>query len=848
MKSIVLLLCLGCPTLVWSQIGDFQLKDVRQRTYIKINANPDLYGNGFKRFLIGHNYRTEWTDSIRVPVLNLSTDFGGLTPEKEGGGKQTHTLHLKDADDRKWFLRSVRKYPEKVVAPQLKGTIAEVLVNDGISASYPYGVLSIGTLAKAAGVPYFPNTVVYIPDDPKLGEFRSTYKNTLSLLELRDIGGKDAKTFDTYEIIPGLQESHEKMVDEKAVLKARLLDNFIMDFDRHDGQWTWIEKKSGKSISYYPVPKDRDQAFFKGDGLVPRIVSRKPQLGQLQGLSAQPKNIFTFNYAARNFDRYFLAELDEKDWSQAIDNFLSSVTDKVIDEAMKKQPKEIQDGAADDIAGVLKKKKETFKEDMLQYYRFVSKTVSVVGTNKNEAFNIMENEDGTVKVEMKDEKGAIRYSRSFDPSVTKELRIYGLEGDDQFIINGSKSSITIRLIGGPGEDVFKNEAGGGKAFVYDVSFEDNSVSGKGFKNKISKDPMNNEYRRIAMEYNSSSFGVFPEYSRDGGLFLGPSYTVTTHGFRKEPYASKHFFYVTKALSSSAWHLHYDADFIKVGRNTDLLFRSDAKLPTVRTHFFGYGNNSNFDKSKGADYYKVQYTLIDASLMARNQLTSWFQLAYGPVLQYFKILPGKNSHNYITAVHAPSSEVYRNKWYGGGEVKATVNTRNSNLMPTRGIFSNIYARQLVGINNNKGCFQQAGADLSLYTDVLYRNHIVIASSFGAARNFDKFEIPQAQYLGFKQNLRGFRYQRFAGTSRAYNNTELRINFGNANFYLFKGPLGVLAFHDIGRVWVSGDDSNTWHQGYGGGIWLAPFNKTVITALLTSSKEEKALPMVTFGFQF
>lgn len=334
------------------------------------------------------------------------------------------------------------------------------------------------------------------------------------------------------------------------------------------------------------------------------------------------------------------------------------------------------------------------------------------------------------------------------------------------------------------------------------------------------------------------------------MFLGPSYTVTTYGFRKEPYASKHFLYVTKALRSSAWHLHYDADFISIGRNTDLLFRSDAKLPTVRTHFFGYGNNSSFDKSKGLDYYKLQYTLIDASLMLRHKLASWLNFEYGPLLQYFKISPEKNKGQYTSLAYPSETNnpVYGNKWYSGGLAQLMIDTRNNKLIPTRGIHSTIYTKQFVGLSGNTNSFNEAGANVSFYTDALFKKHIIIAASFGGSHNTGDFEIPQAQYLGFKQNLRGYRFQRFTGRTRAYNNTEARINFGDVNFYLFKGPLGVLGFHDIGRVWTDGENSDTWHRGYGGGVWLAPFNKTVITALLTSSKEEKAFPMVTFGFQF
>ena len=32
-------------------------------------------------------------------------------------------------------------------------------------------------------------------------------------------------------------------------------------------------------------------------------------------------------------------------------------------------------------------------------------------------------------------------------------------------------------------------------------------------------------------------------------------------------------------------------------------------------------------------------------------------------------------------------------------------------------------------------------------------------------------------------------------------------------------GLLAFADVGRVYLSGEDSNKWHEGYGGGLWFA-----------------------------
>lgn len=830
-----------------AQPGDVQLEHLPQRPFHKISGNTDLRLKGFNRIIIGKNYRDEWMESISVPAISLATDFGGLRVEKEGGGKQTHSLYLLDSSGRQWVLRSVKKYPEKVITPELKGTIAERLIRDGISASHPYGVLSVGTLAKAAGLPYFPNTVVFIPDDPKLGEYRDTYKNTLSLLELRK-DSKDVKQSDTEEVIAEIQKSGEKKVDQLMALRMRLLDNFIMDFDRHEGQWEWLEKDSAGKIYYYPVAKDRDQAFFRARGILPKKLSSIPPMGPLQGFRKRAKDIRTFNYSARNFDRNFLNELDESTWNDEIDRFLSAMTDAVIDSALMKQPSEIHQYSNAKIAEVLKTKRNSIKEELMEYYRFLTKTVSIAGTNDAEEISVTKNEGGSVWVQIQEKgsPGTVSYKRLFDPSVTDEIRIYGLEGDDRFVITGDRSPIKIRLIGGPGKDEFTNETSGKEVIVYDVSFENNTLNGNRIKNKINDDPLSNEFQRLGAKYNFSTVGIAAEYARDGGLFLGLGFKRTTYGFRKEPYAAKHHAFLTRALTTSAYHFHYDAD-LRTGQKTELLLRSDVRLPTVRTRFFGYGNNSVLDKSKATDYYLAQYRVSDVSLNIRHSLTPWFQVQYGPVFQYFRLLSSKNTNRHVNTVNSGNGS-NGDRWYWGGEVKAVINARNHEVLPTRGIQANFYGRRLGGISTTVNSVNQFGSNVSLYTDFLWKKHIVLATSFGVDHNSGDFEIPQAQYLGFKQNLRGYRYQRFAGRTRTYNNSELRIGLANLNLFFVKGPFGILGFHDAGRVWMDGEESGTWHKGYGGGIWLAPFAKLVVTGVMMYSNEEKGLPLVTFGFQF
>jgi hypothetical protein len=48
----------------------------------------------------------------------------------------------------------------------------------------------------------------------------------------------------------------------------------INDWDRHEDQWVWAEKKTGKERLYIPIGRDRDQAFSKTDGFGLYLASR----------------------------------------------------------------------------------------------------------------------------------------------------------------------------------------------------------------------------------------------------------------------------------------------------------------------------------------------------------------------------------------------------------------------------------------------------------------------------------------------------------------------------------------------------------------------------------------------
>ena len=73
------------------------------------------------------------------------------------------------------------------------------------------------------------------------------------------------------------------------------------------------------------------------------------------------------------------------------------------------------------------------------------------------------------------------------------------------------------------------------------------------------------------------------------------------------------------------------------------------------------------------------------------------------------------------------------------------------------------------------------------------------------------------------MRGLPRHRYAGDSTLYGSvlraTARPLSTSSRFRFILPGTWGVLGFADVGRVWLDGEDSNLWHEGYGGGLWFA-----------------------------
>ncbi|MEO7265607.1 MAG: metallophosphoesterase [Ferruginibacter sp.] len=810
---------------------------------------------GFTQAFLGKNYRMEWSTPVAFKVFNISKEMGGFTIVGMGGGKQTKSLKIKDKSGKEWTLRTVDKDPEKALPPNLRGTLAQSLVQDMISASNPYAPLVVASLAKALGIVAAPPKYYFLPDDPALGYYRPMIANSVVMLEDREPVQDPEKTKSTSKVLNKLYEDNDHRIDQPAVLKARLLDMLIADFDRHADQWKWQTLDTGKGKLYSPIPKDRDQAFFYSDGLLVKYLSNRI-MPFLQGFKKHFNGINGLNFVARDFDRTFMNNLDKNKWQAIADTFQARLTDDVIKNAASKYPAEIKQlDSAKTVARLISRRNELTREAM-KYYKFLAKEVTVFGSNENELFRLtQDNKNLKLTVYKKDESNdsvSVMYSRSFSFPETKELRLFGLNGADKFSIDPDVSSrIRLRIIGGKGADTF-DLRGNVKNFVYDLKQEANELQNLRRTNReFSTDPQILEFKTTGFQYNEF---IFPQINlgvnAEDGLLIGAGFASRTYGFRKDPYSTNQKFISLFAPNKGAYQFKYEGIFNQVLFKNDIILKGELVNPTLN-NFFGFGNSTVYDKSKNISYYRVRNKYVTGDVLLRKRYNDIFQLSIGPT--YYRYWNDyENNVNRIlekpTIIGSDSTSIFSPKEYLGVKVKLDISYINNENFPTRGITWFNEFSSLKGINSNSKDLNKLTTDMVIYATVSDISKVTAVLRFGGGHIFSKnFEYFQALSLGANNYVRGFRKNRFSGSSMAYGSAEGRFKLFKSKSYILPGDVGLLAFYDMGRVWMVNESSQKWHNSVGGGLYFVPFGVVMLSASVGISNEDKLFNF-TLGTKF
>jgi len=813
--------------------------------------------SGFKRSIFGKHYRKEWATEVEFEIIDLNTEAGGLTPFREGGGLQTKSLRLRDANGKEYVLRSVNKDPTRALPPEFVGTFAKDLVQDQISSANPYAPLAVAELAKTAGIFHSTPRLVYVPQSDRLGNFSTNFANTLCMFEERPSGSqKNNPAFDYADEVVNSErmlrrvfaDQHQQM-DERAFLKARLFDTWIGDWDRHEDQWVWAAFRKNNQIIFRPIPRDRDQAFAKLDGVVPKAASRRWAVRKTKNFFDPLTDVVGLNMNGIHLDREFTSSLSRQDWKVIATDLQKELTNEKIEQAFKLWPKSIYDISGEKIIRRLKERRDALDKLSLKYYRFLSEDVDLTGTQEKELFEISRFGDSTrieiYSVDQAGKKLSKLFDRMFYKRETEELRLYGLGGDDEFLVNGNGSRGTkVRIIGGLGMDVYK-EAKQSSAKNISV-YEDKSnqlLIAPRFKHVQHFDTALVNFHWRSYKYDWFAPVLRPGYNPDDGFYIGGGLVFRKQHFGKSPYGWMQFVAANYAFETGAYNFWYRGVFNRALGNWNILVDARINAPNYVFNFFGLGNDTKIivdDK----DFNRVRSDQWVASAGIGRNVGRYWNFEVLPFYQSVEV--ERSKERFVTQhISGLDSTVFSRKHFAGANLKMQYNSADNVLYPRKGMVIEGNVGFTQNMKDNDRSFLHGGLSISGYATL---KALTIALRAGTTANFgDEFEFYQANTIGGSTNLRGYRRDRFSGKIAAYENTEVRLNFGTANLYILKGQIGLLAFSDVGRVWMPEQDSNTLHWGYGGGLFFVPYNKIAFTVTYGASTEEQFVTLKA-GFLF
>ncbi|TGE24460.1 hypothetical protein E5K00_04385 [Hymenobacter aquaticus] len=454
---------------------------------VRVAAGAQYLRGPVHRFFWGKHYRRIWATPVEAPVFNLRTAVpGGLTPVREGGSFQTKNLRLLDRNGTEYVLRSVDKDATKALPEGLRDGPIGRLMKDQTSVINPYGAYIVAPLAAAAGVYHTNPRLVYVADDPALGEFRKSFANALYLFEERPEGdqrgvssfGRSAKVESSRKVFTNLAYNPRHRIDARWYLRARLFDMWLGDWSRREDQWRWASfPAAGGATVYRAIPRDRDHAFFKfDDGFFTHIIGWVKSNYQSFHQKIRLSDVEGLNRAARPMDKSLLVYLTAQDFEQVADSMQRSLSDPVIADALALWPKEVYAQAGGEFTENLRGRRDQLKAVAARFYELLAREVEIPGTDQPERFVLEPAGAGQLRVSQYSlhagRPDSLVGQRTFSYQQTRSIKIFGLGGNDVFELRGLPDHrFAIGIYDGAGQDkvVLQNAAADKPAnvMVYD---------------------------------------------------------------------------------------------------------------------------------------------------------------------------------------------------------------------------------------------------------------------------------------------------------------------------------------------------------------------------------------------
>ncbi|HKK94663.1 MAG TPA: BamA/TamA family outer membrane protein [Longimicrobiales bacterium] len=829
---------------------------------VTIRPGRDYGAGQFRRWVLGAGYRSLWSIEIPVPVLDLDSRMGGLTRVAGDTSQSSRILRLSNGDGREYEFIPVDFEPRIGLDPGLRASLAGDVLQDQVSSTLPMGGLVVSRLLEAADLPDSDLDIGVLPDAPALADYGDRLRGVVG--QLREIpaaymGGADSTrtALRSPALFTRLRGDPDVLVDQRALLRHRLFDVLVAEWNRHPGQWTWVgrrERLGGHEVERFtPVPGPRLWAFSRLDGLIQTVASL--QHPQFVGFNSGYPPVEAMSRAVNDLDRRLLTELDSADFAAVTSELVRSLPDSVVHDAFDRLPDAYLDRVGADLRSTFIQRRDGLANFASSYYRMLARFVDLDGTERQDIIRLHRRPDGTTTVTIHATRDDRRdpdpwYRRTFHPSETKEVRVHAHAGDDRVEISGatSESPIVVRILGGDGDDRYRDGTSGRSIWVHDAlgsnTFDlgtEATLDRSDWREPSGHDPPDDAAR-------PRDWGI--EWSRrptvqvnpDDGLVLGVASTRVGHTFRSYPWEDR--LHMRASIGTGTGRPNFGITYLTrpLARGWSKSLRGELRFDwrgTRADRFYGFGNDT--DAPESDDRYRARRSELLLGGGVRLDLSESTRVTLG--VGYRRFAPRDAGGTLVDEV-----EPYGYGRFDQVEAVATASwdRRDDPVRPRSGYRIALSASAVPTEFDVTDSYGIVAGVASTYLGI----PLLPLSPTLAARVTGQRTLGTAPYfaytsLGGDGALRGFRNQRYLGDASIAMSVELRGELAHFSS-IFPGEVGLLGLIDTGRVWLDGESPGPWHTGIGGGIWASLIDQYALS--LTVAKGEQWGVYFAFGMPF
>lgn len=819
---------------------------------------PDEYPSRTSRWLWGPLNRELYYDSIKVPVLDLAKLPGNPKPIRKGGGNQTNSLRFEDESGKQFVMRSMRKDGTRILSGAFSGTVLVPILEDVFTYVNPFGAFILPELADSANIYHTNPKLVFVPRQPILGKYNESFGDDLYLIEERPANdggeirsfGYSRKMINSTDAMDLMTASHENLIDENWLIRSRIFDLMVGDWDRHQDNWRWatFPNDTTGGITLRPIPRDRDQVFSNFTGFIIPIINHTiPTIRQFQNYEEEIPWVKWYAEYAKYYDRRFVSPIAWAKWEKEIKYIQEHVNDALIERAVRTMPQQAVEYKGERNIEVMKARKKNLMKIAREFYELIALSVDILGTDKKDYFEVNRLDDERTEVIhwFSKKKKRKRYHRIFYTSETKEIRIYGMGGDDHFDIKGEVSKgIKIRVIGGYGDDKLKDKSKvkgwSKKTIMHDYPGGMKYEVGRETLNKISARYNNNNYE--FRDFNRNYALIFPlvNYNIDFGFTAGVNFVHYDYGYKRRPKANVQRMSLDYAFGNQSTQFEYEGRFNNVfgywGITTGALYRGSR----FTVNYFGEGNESPDFSSRSILFNQVRQREMTATIGIRRPLIG--QSGYFEVQPFYSNFSTERSRNrFISEINLSDLNEdgrFDNIEQTGLSMTFNYDTRDLPIAPKKGMLVNFNIKNSIDLNTDRDIAAFNG-ELSFFEPLDHGGKWVWYTSLGTQHVVGDYYFFQSAFVGGPNSLRGYREGRYRGRTAFWNSNDLRYDFGGVKNKIVPFRLGLFASLDHGRVWHDDLESKVWHVSAGGGMFLNILNMAAVYASIHRASDDEGL---------